>query len=158
MIAHARNPRIKSRRREKLDEWKILETGEGHTVKGLKGKSPGKLRSPSSISVTAGGEMVLVDFNNRRIQVFAPRAAATSASLRSSDVVSTFKAGALSDGPFVAPTSAVPDGKGALLVADSHSHSTLRSSNCPTRCVAAAWPLRGRCVAAAWPLLGHCRC
>jgi hypothetical protein len=114
--------------REKLDEWQIIETEQSHAVRGLKGRSPGKMRGPSSIAVLPGGELGVVDFLNRRIQVLSPRATefSHSHSIHASDVVSTLKAGQAADGPFVGPTSAVPDGKGGLLVADNQTHTLYR--------------------------------
>ena len=114
--------------REKLDEWQVIETEECHAVRGLKGRSPGKMRGPSSIAVLPGGELGVVDFLNRRIQVLSPRATefSHSHSIHASDVVSTLKAGQAGDGPFVGPTSAVPDGRGGLLVADNQTHTLYR--------------------------------
>ena len=123
--------------REKLQEWSIIETeGKSHAVRGLKGKSMGKLRAPSSIAVLPDRSIGVVDFHNRRIQVLAPAAMELESSsshsadgscprvaFRASDIVKTLVAGT---SPFVGPTSAIADGRGHLLVADNQTHTLYR--------------------------------
>ena len=55
--------------RDKLDEWALVEPIKGHAYWGLKGRSFGKMRGPSSVSATSDGGLLVVDFLNRRIQV-----------------------------------------------------------------------------------------
>lgn len=119
--------------REKLQEWSVVETeGSAHAVRGLKGKSQGKLRSPSSIAVLPDRSISVVDFHNRRIQVLAPTAmepdggaspTAGTSPFRAADIVHTLSAGKT---PFVGPTCAISDGQGHLLVADNQTHTVYR--------------------------------
>lgn len=106
----------------KIEEWKLLET-KAHAVRGLKGRSAGKLRGPSGLTVLPDGTLSVVDFLNHRIQLVSARSASlpTSGSIRADHVEAT-----LVEGHLQGPTGVVPDGKGALIVGDKQGHCIYR--------------------------------
>ena len=66
--------------------------------------------------MTSKGEVVVTDFNNRRLQLLSPRAARAGSScgaFKPTDVVTTLAATGAT--PFIAPTCAVPDGNTLLV-------------------------------------------
>jgi hypothetical protein len=103
---------------EKLDEWRLLET-TGHVVRGLKGRSRGKMRGPSCLTTLPGGALAVVDFLNHRVQCLGAQTVASrsSGSIRPTDVEHIFDQAHIQG-----PTGIVPDGKGNLLVADNQAH------------------------------------
>ena len=120
--------------RAKLQEWSLVETEYGHAVRGTSGKAPGQFRCPGALAPLPGGGLALVDLHNNRIQCLSScvTRAAASGAIRPIDVKSTFKALKDRSQPFRGPTSAVADGSGGLLVADSQSHSLFRLSSTGT--------------------------
>ena len=107
---------------DKLDEWALVEPIKGHAVRGLKGRSFGKMRGPSSVSATSDGGLLVVDFLNRRIQVLHELQSDSNGSIKVHEVAAT-----IDDSPCHIPTGICADPNApALYVADNQSHAILR--------------------------------
>ena len=109
--------------RWKLDEWALIEPCKGHVVRGLKGRSFGKLRGPSAITSLPSGGLAVVDFLNRRIQVLTQDFAQTpvSGSIRRHEVAATIE-----EAHCAIPTGICAADSQSIYVADNQSHSILR--------------------------------